>query len=121
MATYGENNYPNIRAMEATQSEGLRVLWFITGANADKTKELQKNPKCTVYSTTMEDNQNYVEIRLYGSVEILNDSASRAANWKEGYKAYFPGGKDDPSLRVLKFTTHSGTLQTAEGIEKLDY
>ena len=73
-----------------------------------------------IYATDLEDTEAYLELRLRGTVEILEDAESRAAAWQDDYLCYFPGGKDDPNLRVLKFTAKSGSVQTAEGKEHFE-
>lgn len=121
LATHGPDGHPNVRALSVLKYEGLKTAWFMTGDSCDKIKELQKNPKCMVYATTMEDNKDYTELRLWGTVEILNDVETRSALWREEYSCYFPQGKDDPTLRVLKFTASSGAIQSSEGPEKLSF
>ncbi len=74
-----------------------------------------------IYATAMEDDQDYLELRLWGRMELLDDAESRNLAWRDEYSAYFPQGKDDLDLCVLKFTADSGTLQTLAGKEKLTF
>lgn len=119
LATTRDDGRPDVRAMAPIKAEGCKVVWFLTGVNSDKYQELTKNPNCTVYATHLEDDANYLELRLWGRVELLNDANSRSTIWNDNYLCYFPGGKDDPALRVLKFTADSGTVQTQKGKEKI--
>ena len=116
LATNGESGYPDVRAVSVTKSDGLAAVWMLTGVLEEgmesKLAEVAKNPKCMIYTTAMEDDENYVELRLCGTAEILQDSESRDAVWHDVYYRYFPKGKDDPNLRVLKFTTSSARIQT---------
>ena len=121
LATNGDDGRPNVRAMSVTKCDGLKTVWMISGISSGKSKELLKDPNCTLYATKMDDTADYLELRLRGSIELLDDAESRAAVWHDAYNAYFPGGKSDPELRVLKFTADSGTLQTLSETEVLSF
>ncbi len=118
LITTGEDGQPDARAMMPVESEGLKTVWMVTGKSCDKSRELAHNPRCLLYATDPDDTENYLELRLWGSMELLDDAASRARAWREEYIQYFPGGKDDPEVCVLKFTATSGALQTTAGKEK---
>lgn len=121
LATNGDGGFPNVRAMSPTRSDGLATLWFLTGADNDKYGELSKDSRCMVYATDPEDTDAYLELRLRGTMEILKDAESRAFAWTtDEYLHYFPGGKDDPNLRVLKFTAKSGSVQTIDSKENFE-
>lgn len=109
---------PDARAMATTKCEGLETVWMLTGKCSDKYRELSRNPRCLLYATDFDDTEKYMELRLWGGMELLDDAASRAHAWRDDYLSYFPGGKDDPNLCVLKFTAVSGTLQTRSKKEK---
>lgn len=49
------------------------------------------------------DDNPYVSIS--GTAQILRDRAKIEELWKPIYKAWFPDGKDDADLAVLKVTT----------------
>ncbi len=120
LATNGDGGFPDVRAVSPTRSEGIETIWMLTASCSDKYKELEKDPRCTIYATDLEDTDTYLELRLRGTIELPEDAESRASAWKDEYLCYFPGGKDDPNLRVLKFTTKSGSVQTAEGKEHFE-
>ena len=118
LVTTGEDGQPNLRAMTTVRSDHQSV-WMLTDKSSDKHRELAKRPKCMLYATELEDMANYLELRLWGNMELLDDPASRALAWRDEHLEHFPGGKDDPNLCVLKFTAESGVLQTMAGKEKL--
>ena len=119
LATSDEKGRPNVRAMAVVTHEGLKTLWMMTGKACDKSRELAKNPHCHIYATDLEDMENYLELRLWGTMEMLDDPDSRAFAWRDDYLRYFPGGKDDPGLVVLKFTADSGMVQTQAGKKEI--
>lgn len=67
---------------------------------------MKANPKVALYGFHAE---SMAEFRLFGTVELLTDAASRQRVWKEEYKEYWPEGIDSPDLLVLKFTTVRGS------------
>ncbi len=121
LVTYGEGGRPDARAISPTKSEGLGTVWMLTGKCSDKYKELSRDPRCMIYATDLEDTANYLELRLWGSVELLDDPESRAFAWLDEYTHYFPAGVNDSNLVVLKFTADAGVLQTEDGKENLKF
>ena len=118
LVTVGDDGQPDARAMSTAKCESLNTVWMLTGKCSDKFRELSRNPRCLLYATDLDDTKSYLELRMWGEMELLDDDASRAQTWVEDYRCYFPGGKDDPNLCVLKFTATSGTLQTISSKEK---
>ena len=45
---------------------------------------------------------------LKGTMEVLEDHASKEMIWREGDTIYYPLGVTDPDYCVLKFTAYSG-------------
>ena len=121
LAVNGDGGFPDVRAMAPTRFEGVGTLWMLTGVDSDKCAELSKDPRCMIYATDLEDTTNYLELRLWGKIELLDDPTSRTFAWLDDYTHYFPGGVDDPNLVVLKFTTDAGVLQTEDGKENLEF
>ncbi len=103
---------PDARAISAVKHDGIKTVWMVTGKSSDKFRELSKDPHCLIYATDSDDTGDYLELRLRGTIELLDDAESRATVWRDEYACYFPAGKDDPNLCVLKFTTDSVTMQT---------
>lgn len=47
---------------------------------------------------------------LKGTMEVLQDQASKERIWQEGDTMYYPLGVTDPDYCVLRFTSKSGRL-----------
>jgi Uncharacterized stress protein (general stress protein 26) len=120
LITTDEDGRPDARAMAVMETEGLKILWMMTCKESDKYRQLSKNPQCMIYATEMEDNVNYLELRLWGRVELPDNAETKNRLWRDDYLPYFPGGKEDPNLGLLKFVTEAGSVQTPTGKEKLD-
>jgi len=117
LVTVGKDGRPDARAMAAVKTEGLKTIWMMTGKCSQKYQELLKNQECLIYATDLEDTESYLELRLWGRIELLDDADTKAHVWHADYAHYFPGGQADPNLIVLKFTADSGRIQTREALE----
>lgn len=105
VGTNGENGYPNIKAMMRLKHEGLKKFWLSTNTSAKRVELLKKNNKVCLYFV---DENNFAGLMLTGTIEILQDRASREMLWNDGCEIYYPLGIDDPDYSVLCFTSESG-------------
>lgn len=112
LATNGSvGGHPNVRAMAVAKNEGIVRIWFVTSLDSDKIIELVKDDKATIYCYSP---RTMAEFRLWGNVSIADDPESRKHAWKDEYKAFFPGGANDPNLRVLRFDASNGVYCTPD-------
>lgn len=104
LATNGSHGHPNVRTMCLACGNGIDTMWFVTSLESSKIIELIKSSKAAVYIRASGD----AEVRLWGTVAILDDHDSRRYVWKDYMKDSFPGGQEDPNMRVLRFDVISG-------------
>ncbi len=74
-------------------------LWFFTSASSHKVNEIEKLPKVNV-SFADPDNQQYVSIS--GTAQMVRDRNKIDELWKPEFKMWFPNGKDDPDVALLR-------------------
>ena len=87
------------RPMVAVDKEFDGTLWFFTRWDTPKVEQFRKDPRVLLaYSDP--DDQVYVSIS--GQAEILRDKALVDAHWKEAMRTWFPKGKDDPEIALIK-------------------
>ena len=77
-------------------------LWFFTSASSHKVDEIAKLPKVSV-SFADPDNQRYVSIS--GTAQLVRDRKKIAELWRPEFKMWFPNGKDDPDVALLRVST----------------
>lgn len=87
------------RPMATQKAEFEGELYFLTGANTHKDTELKKDDRVNV-SYAEPKNNTYVSVS--GTAETYHDQAKIDELWNLFYKAWFPDGKEDPNIRVLK-------------------
>lgn len=76
-------------------------LWFFTGVSSHKVSEITKQPKVNV-SFADPENQHYVSIS--GKAQLVRDRAKIEELWKPEFKMWFPEGKDDPEIALLRIS-----------------
>lgn len=97
---------PATRAMLAPRErEGIRVFWFSTNTSSRKVAAFRANPKGSIY---LVDRLFFRGVSLSGTVEVLEDPASKERLWRRGDTMYYPQGVTDPDYCVLKFTAARG-------------
>jgi len=109
LATFGDNDWPDVRVLLVAAKDGVDSIWFATGTESAKIAQLQKNPKAAIYGFDMEA---MTEFRLFGTVELLSDAASRRKIWRDDFIQYFPDGVDSPTMIVLRFDTDHGVYDS---------
>lgn len=106
ISSIDEDGFPNTRAMLAPRKrEGIKVIYFTTNTSSAKIKQYQNNPKGSLYFC---DQRFFRGVMLLGTMEILEDHASKEMIWRDGDTMYYPLGVDDPDYCVLKFTVTKG-------------
>lgn len=80
--------FPNMKAMLAPRvREGLKVFYFTTNTSSMRAAQYRRNPKAAVYFC---DGASFEGLMLRGTMEVLEDAASRRLIWREGDTEYYP-------------------------------
>jgi len=74
-------------------------IWFFTGASSHKVSEIKDTPRVNV-SFADPQNQNYVSIT--GRARLIRDRKKIAELWQPQLVRWFPEGKEDPNLALLR-------------------
>ena len=111
------------RPMASQEADENGDLWFFTDRTESVARNVAANPQVGLgFSDPHGD--NYVAIAGVGT--LTQDRATIKAKWNEILKAWFPGGKDDPNLALLRvnptrgefWDTRSSTLTNVVGFVK---
>ena len=87
------------RPLEARPDRQAGILWFLTDMRSAKDDEVAASPHVGLVFIDAGE-QAYLSIT--GHAEILRDPAKAADIWKSTDKVWWPGGPDDPTVRVLR-------------------
>lgn len=74
-------------------------IWFFTNASSHKVTEIEQLPKVNL-SFADPDDQRYVSIS--GTAQLSRDRAKIDELWRPQFKIWFPEGKDDPEIALLR-------------------
>lgn len=86
--------------MAVNLKEFTGTLWFFTASDSEKTNQLREN--CISMLSYAEPSRNdYVAIS--GQATVVRDQAKIDEYWNEFVHAWFPEGKEDPNLTLIKF------------------
>jgi general stress protein 26 len=89
------------RPMAASQDGFDGTLWFFTPASSHKVAEVKADSRvCVTYAEP--SSQDYVSFSGRGT--LVQDRAEIDKRWSPLLKAWFPNGKDDPDVALLKVT-----------------
>ena len=100
------DGFPNMKAMlPPRQREGIGVFWFTTNTSSMRAAQYRENPNACVYFM---DKRFFRGVQLKGTMEVLEDTETKAMIWQDGDTMYYPGGVTDPDYCVLKFTARQG-------------
>ena len=102
LTTIDENGNLHSRPMSINeQIDPNGDLWFFTSASSHKVNEISRLPKVNV-SFADPDNQHYVSIS--GNAQLVRDRNKIEELWKPEFKIWFPEGKDDPEVALLRIS-----------------
>lgn len=100
LTTVDENNDLHSRPMSVNGDiDPDGDLWFFTNASSHKVSEIARLPKVNV-SFADPANQHYVSIT--GTAQLVRDRQKIEELWKPEFKMWFPEGKDDPEIALLR-------------------
>lgn len=100
------------RPLGTQQVEFDGDLWFATAADSPKVAEISLNPWVNVAYASPSKN-TYVSVA--GTARIVDDRAKVEELWSPAMKLFFPGGKDDPNLRLIHVRAESAEYWDGPG------
>ena len=99
MLTTEDDDNLRARPMVAAQSGFDGTLWFFTRASSHKVNEVKQDQRVGV---TYADPGKQDYVSLSGHAQLVRDKAAIDAHWGESMRTWFPKGKDDPDIALLK-------------------
>ena len=99
LVTVGKDDGLRSRPMATSNREFDGTLWFLTSLTSGKTEEISSEGNVLlVYSEPAKS--EYVS--LTGKAAIVQDKDKIAECWSEPARIWFPKGKDDPNLGLIR-------------------
>ncbi|WP_281655748.1 pyridoxamine 5'-phosphate oxidase family protein [Eggerthella sinensis] len=105
-----EDGFPEMKAMlPPRKREGIRTFYFTTNTSSMRVRHYRAHHQACIYFM---DRRFFRGVMLKGTMEVLEDAASKELIWREGDEIYYPEGVTDPDYCVLRFTANRGRYYT---------
>jgi len=87
------------RPMSTLEVDEEGNLWFFSAKSSDKNDEIKDNDTVQLIYAK---NSDAHFLTITGKATMVQDQTKKDEMWNPIGKAYFPGGKDDPDLALIK-------------------
>jgi general stress protein 26 len=87
------------------------VLWFISSSETDLVAETGAGADAAL--TFVSDGQDY-HASFEGRLEVVRDDAKLDELWTTAAAAWFEDGREDPKVRLLRFTAHEAAIWASQ-------
>lgn len=101
LATVDADGLLRSRPMATQDREPEGTLWFFTGADTAKVGAIAADER-VVLSYASADKDLYISVS--GRAKVIEDAAKARQMWNFFAKPWFPGGPEDPDLRLIEVT-----------------
>lgn len=105
MNTQGADGRISSRPMAVQDVPFFGTLWFLASIRSEKIDEISGDRHVTL---TFAEPKNSKYIALKGRATYSQDKEKIHELWNGWYKAWFPGGEDDPDIAVLRVDVSEG-------------
>jgi general stress protein 26 len=111
---HGEGNHA--RPMAIAEVEGASTLWFVTTSDSPKVDEIRSDDRVSV---TLQSARKFVA--LSGTSALIHDRERILALWKEDWRIWFPKGKEDPSIALIRVNVEDAEFWDNAGGKGIRY
>jgi general stress protein 26 len=103
LSTIEQDGDIHMRPMATHDVDQDGTLWFFTYDDSNKVREIRRNPRVGL---GYENHSAETYVTAAGTAELVKDKAKIDQLWNDFLKAWFPEGKDDPRIALLKVSLH---------------
>lgn len=97
----------------AIASADPRDLWFVTGSESGKVRELDVDPRAAIIC---QGDGRYLSIT--GEAELIDDRGKIADLWKEAWRVWFPDGPADSRIVLIHVKPYEAEYWDRHGFLK---
>lgn len=117
LITHGSGDTIHARPMAIAGVGEHTEIWFVSGEDTEKVHEIARDTRANV--VCQKDHSAYLS--LAGTINIVRDRTRVNDLWKEAFRVWFPGGKEDPNLILLRFQPLRAEYWDNTGFNKVAY
>lgn len=116
LVTRGLDGGFHARPMAVAEMEPDSDAIFSTSLESPKIAEIEADPQVLV---TFQGRSEFATIR--GTATVVRDRAEIERLWSEAWRVWFPEGKDDPNLCLVKVSADRGEYWDTSGLEGVKF
>lgn len=105
MTTQERDGDFHARPMATHEIDEQGYMWFFTYNDSNKVREIEANDRV---SLGFSDTGSETYVATSGTAQIVSDRQKINELWDDFLKTWFPGGKDDPRITLIKVATYQG-------------
>ncbi len=98
MTTVANDGTMNSRPMAVQNAPFDGMLWFLARSNSGKVEDVAQDEHVTL---TFAEPKSSKYIAIKGKASVSQDRGKIRELWNPMYKAWFPGGENDPQIVVI--------------------
>lgn len=117
LVTHGYEDTLHARPMAVAGIGESLELWFVSGEDSVKVQEIEHDTRAHV--VCQKDHSAYLS--MSGTATLVHDRARVEELWKEAFRVWFPKGKDDPNLVLIRFRPERAEYWDNTGFNKIAY
>lgn len=103
LCTHDKKGHIHSRPMGTQGMDTEGNIWFLTAKNSEKLAEIRiKSNVCVCYASPSDNTY----VCIMGEAEEVDDKKKIDKYWTPFAKVWFPEGKDDPNLTLIKVMPH---------------
>jgi general stress protein 26 len=104
------------RPMAMAEVESDARIWFITGAESPKVREIEEDCHVTI---TAQNSDCF--LALSGRAQLIRDPQKVQEIWREPFRVWFPTGATDPTIELISVTPARGEYWDTGGSHRVSY
>ena len=99
LVTVGPDGRLDSRPMGCIQTGFAGTIWFLTFARSSKVAEIAQDGNVLI---SYANPSAYEYVSLSGKARLVRNPEKVRELWSEGFRVWFPSGRDDPDLALLE-------------------
>ena len=116
MITFAGGQTPHARPMQIAEADDDGQLYFATSLDSAKLRDIEIDPRVLLI---MQEGSVYVS--LSGTAHPSTDRSLINRLWSEAWQVWFPEGKDDPNIVILRVEPEEAEYWDNSGVEGIAY
>lgn len=123
LVTHGDNGQLHGRPMAVAQVELVESeqvgcdLWFMAGLQTLKVDEIRRNRNVLV-TFQLGPSESGAFMTVSGQAEVIQDADRIEAFWRDSFRTWFPEGKNEPALTLIRVRLGQGQWWEGHGLQQ---